>query len=424
MDRNEVEDRNEIEDKEVLDQNEIEGESLPDHQDNVESDSDEVTIPTLSPRGLSPKSLRIPKILERSISPPLANLDFQEPVSNSDVITDVKLAGNRPCKYFKRDTHKDGHEIPIYKIKIIIVPQQPFQWDGSDLGTITKKQISAHAIYKQTTFWRLTILNYESIGIVRSIKSLEPIIVDEMKSIFGLNKTGTHYFTYNNQLYIFMEARLGLSTLVEDKERIVAYHSNVDIKKLRCNICIQGEKTLDYLPPCTNKAFKKAVREYYTYRDILGVTCTRDSSFLIRHRYIKDYQIDETYGYPLSFIEPEIAPFAASAKIADSVFIRWFDEIPVGSVLRVMMNVRTLEEVPDRLEEYISKMREVIRRIDSKAEWLLQYIRDRMAFRLMANFDYDESHPEIFSIVPYSKLSQTEFPPPSPAFEIPDCKTP
>ena len=94
----------------------------------------------------------------------------------------------------------DGTIIDDINTAPINIPQQdpvftsnPFVWDGSNLGTIKTSNIrSIGTSLKGTKYWYITLGTFGTAASIKRSKDSTESIVDEIKSLFGLPKIGTH----------------------------------------------------------------------------------------------------------------------------------------------------------------------------------------------------------------------------------------
>src|SRR5579872_4194413 len=85
-------------------------------------------------------------------------------------------------------------------------PQAPpaILWDGSFLGLYPRTIIVSSTVVAKLTYWHLNLDGREIRVAARAVKDAFPCIVDELKTIFGLQKIGTHLIKVGGRLYLLI----------------------------------------------------------------------------------------------------------------------------------------------------------------------------------------------------------------------------
>lgn len=259
---------------------------------------------------------------------------------------------------------KDKLIIILYNYKIIIM-DNPFKWDGSDLGVINDEHIIAYAYsdHSNELYWQLNINEHITIGIVKRSNNTFPCIIDELKKVFNLPKVGTHRFQYKNIMYIFMKA-----LITSD------FH-------------IQEEYTLDQLPFSdifNDKSFINQIQEIFVFRELLGIVKSYENSIRIRSvSFTNKFNIIKPY--PLSFHEPKFCDNTLTKVIPKTILDKWFKNTDISIVARRLINISNPDDIPYILHNIRSQLESIILRVDKNAIWCLTFIMERISSRLSYN---------------------------------------
>lgn len=229
----------------------------------------------------------------------------------------------------------------------------PFVWDGSYLGRICNYNIEDYYEYGGTKYWKLNILGHEKVCILRSIDNGTACVCDELKTYFGLSKLGTHRVKYHGKMYLLIEAKLD---------------SSGDIFE---------EITINNIVTNDDPFFMERTREIFAFREIFGLTMTREKSIIVRWS-------DKSYipPYPVSYIEKEMKPYGSRDIISGVVERKWFGDVTIDEVVRSMMQIHSNDDISDRLLHIRGKIEDTIERIDRSLIWVVQPIIERLLQRL------------------------------------------
>lgn len=220
--------------------------------------------------------------------------------------------------------------LPKFKInkKDIIFAQDPFKWNGTHLGEINIYNIIDFRVDGSIVYWKIRLYGHETICIVRKCKTNNPCVIDELKSIFGLKKLGTHSVSYLGDTYILIRARCTM-----DGASIVGEHTLKDLY----NTVIM-----------TNSYLRRTIREIFVFRDLLCLSKTNESSILLRRTgFATPGIVDmmENEIYPVSFIENNIninklSNVSSPSVLSQQTLDKWFiDETPSEILVKMCSSV-------------------------------------------------------------------------------------
>ncbi len=246
---------------------------------------------------------------------------------------------------------------------IRIIRSTPFRWDGSHLGTLKIDQVYEHDTIKVGRLLKicdLTVNQYTTTCLVKSIESLLPAILDELKPIFSLEKIGTHTFRHGGRLMIAYKPYL-----VHDE--------------------VFPELTLDNIHVSLVKKIEDQVRLNLAFREIFGITDTHEKSLIVRYKNPSNLLEIPTV---ISFLEPGSVAGqqdGLESILAQTLVDRWFShDDPNKTMERAVADLICLNrDSPETsLGYYRPLVEEVINRVDSSLITYLDLFFDRLSLYL------------------------------------------
>lgn len=230
------------------------------------------------------------------------------------------------------------------------------RWDGSDIADIVaQKNVIIHeAMFEgETVFWRLNIWDeskekwYFEYCTIRSVSNISLCcFLDEIKPIFGLEKTGTHRLKFKNK-------------------DLVLYKCNEE----------KGNIVTDFKLSLLEKPgrLKDRIRKVFVFRDLLKITKTYESSIVIRKEKLKTKI--------LSFYEPGVKP-DSDKILPDTVLEKWFNEASADEILKEMTGVEDADGINPYLSEIKTRLERVCLRIDPDLIIMVDEIISRLRSKL------------------------------------------
>lgn len=234
-----------------------------------------------------------------------------------------------------------------------------FNWDGSDVTDIISQADIYEAKYNKHIYWIIRVINPETnksekiTCIVRNSKNTVPCLIDEMKTVFRLPKIGSHWCKQGGKLRIL----------------------------LRCLLTPEGhikeELTLQMIDVST-PLLKLQVQEIFTFREILGVNCSYESSIVLR----------EGGGgvYPVSYYDPSMT-ITDTKVIPYTILDKWFEEdTNIDEVVKRLLRIHQLDQIGTVLYEIRTKIDEVVERVDRNTITYKDCIMNRITERIQTSF--------------------------------------
>jgi len=210
-------------------------------------------------------------------------------------------------------------------------------WDGTYLGTISDEDI----IEKFTNifeYWRIKINNNIFIAIIRKSKDYSPCLIDELKPLFGLTKSGTHYIKYKYKYIVLIKPYLDNDMVINEVQL-----NQIDITKLNDNLVDK-------------------IKRIYVFKDLLCLNKATDSSIVIRKSKYSDI------SYPLSLLDgtlkiSKITDISKSTYLPETVFKKWIKDESPAKILAKMCNIYDLDKLDKITFRLKSEIENIVKRV-------------------------------------------------------------
>lgn len=227
-----------------------------------------------------------------------------------------------------------------------------FKWDGSHLGEITEANITSITI-SNAIYWKLKIGLSEVICAARPIKDFFPLIIDELKPVFTLKKSGTHSVYRRKQLYLL--TRIPLT----DAGKILEEVSLKDID----------------LSSRVNVVFSRQIQTILCFRELLAISPACESTIHVRCP-------PRGVPYPISVRETRMS-FGTYKPILSKVTLKkWFPHNEQNLVIQSMIREDD-DDIVTTIAKVRTKIEDIINRIDKEVIWCSAFIVDRLMKRLL-----------------------------------------
>lgn len=229
-----------------------------------------------------------------------------------------------------------------------------FKWDGTDVTTIVSRSDIFGAKFNRLNYWVIQYTDPETnemkteTCIVRTTKTNLPCLVDELKPVFGLQKMGTHWCRQGGKTHVLIKC---------------FYTKKGYIKE---------EVTLNMID-VTTPLLKLQIQEIFTFRELLGVTCSYESSIIIRE--------GRSGPYPISFYEPNMATIDTKV-IPFSVLDKWFEDSSIDIVVKRLCRIHNIDRIGVVLHNIRTQIDEIIERVDRRTISYKSCIMNRITQRL------------------------------------------
>lgn len=232
-----------------------------------------------------------------------------------------------------------------------------FKWDGTNITDfINRKEIK---IYKgeyenennnnKKTYWYIenTENGEEEIVLVRNSLNILPCLIDELKTVFHIEKIGTQWLKLHGKIYIISRVE------TENGE-------------------VLDEITLDQYK--YDKNIEKEVRKIFLFRELLGLTMNFEKSIILRKKHL--------YIQPISFYETNMKPGDTGKVLPGTILDKWFKKIDLDTATCNFFNIDKIENMNEILLEFKGKLEQVFNRVDPNSVMNIDEIVTRIRSRL------------------------------------------
>jgi len=249
-------------------------------------------------------------------------------------------------------------------------------WDGGSV------QLPLEAVEREfkavpgSTYWRVNLGNSIVYGLMKPYKDSTPLVVDELKRVFNLTATGSKKVVIGSTPYLLYRAR---TYEIGGKTFIHVEPSLNDIALDRPWNYFQQALVpeQDVFTVC-----RPLIREFYAFRDLLGLTPNNNSIFKLRSTWrIKDGRYrGDFHPHPITMQDTNINPLRKkNTSLPLAVLSQWFDDITVSDVVSSMTGFgKEGDKIHERIAYYRSECEKVIMRIDRSLIWISGVICERL----------------------------------------------
>ena len=229
-----------------------------------------------------------------------------------------------------------------------------FKWDGTDVTLILKDANIYSGCHEKHKYWYIKFNHNDDyeICIVKNAKSTIPCLIDETKQIFGLQKVGTHWCDIGG-------LKLLLKPNMTPEGYIVA---DIPLSKFKVD---HKDKITDL--------FKMQIQEIFAFRELMGITCSFESSIVVRE--------NKNTIYPLSYYEPNMK-LEDGKIIPYSILDNWFEEKSIDTVVKNKLKVFHMDDINNTLHRIRNQLEEIIEKTDRRNITYKTIILNRITERL------------------------------------------
>ncbi len=229
-----------------------------------------------------------------------------------------------------------------------------FKWDGTDVTNIISTSDIFGTKFNKLEYWVVQYTNLETkeefseTCLVRTIINSLPCLIDELKPVFSLQKLGTHWCRQGGKTRLLIKCVKTLEGYVKE------------------------EITLDKIDIIT-PLLKLQVQEVFAFRELLGVTCSYESSIIIRE--------GRNMPYPVSFYEPNMV-IADTKVIPFNILEKWFEDSSIDIVVKRLCKIHNIDKIVTVLHNIRTRIDVIIERVDRRAISFKTIILNRVTERL------------------------------------------
>lgn len=261
-------------------------------------------------------------------------------------------------------------------------------WDGSHLGDFPGAVIQREYHAYGTKYWKLQLGDQNLFASVRPLKSTLPCVVDELKRVFALTRTGSHRITIDGASYLlYRETYLTLG----DQEIIVQ------------NQCLSESQGPEL------EESRRLIQYVFAFRELLGLSPNHNGVIKLR----TSPHISRLTGRVTNNPIPEVLSSQDNTirtthdhrtTLPQTILKQWFSDVDVTDTVCMMTGFRgEPETIHVKLSYYRGQIEDVINRVDRSQIWLSNAICERLMrhyLRIVAPGGDRPWAPEEFAIAP------------------------
>lgn len=237
------------------------------------------------------------------------------------------------------------------------------QWDGSHLGEFTSEVIRKEYQTASAKYWRLQLGDQSVFASVRPLKSTLPCVVDELKRVFGLSRTGSHRITIGGASYLlYRESCLSFG----DREIIVQ------------NPCLS-----ESFGPEVHQA-RRLIQYVFAFRELVGLSPNHNGVIRLRTSQHVSRLTGRITNNPIVEVlstQDNVVRTTHDQRVTlpQTVLRQWFSDVDVTDTVCMMTGFfGDPEAIHIKLSHYRSQIEETITRVDRSFIWLSNAICERL----------------------------------------------
>jgi hypothetical protein len=243
----------------------------------------------------------------------------------------------------------------IMPLKLSVVKDTNFMWDGSDLGSYPDDIIVYEDAHDNVKYWKITIGNRTEVCMYRKYTNMFPCVVDELKPFFGLTKNGTHKIKIGSTRYI-------ITRLHQDADGDPIFGRPLS-------------KILPDDPLRMDDYISQEIRKILAFRELLAISSSYESNIWL-HPTGATYQ-------PISVreINSKLDKGQDVSVVTSGIIKKWFSKISLSQTIKQLVNYHgDPSECLVRTRKDVDK---VISRVDENYIMYSNFIQDRLTRRLL-----------------------------------------
>lgn len=215
-------------------------------------------------------------------------------------------------------------------------------WDGSFLGTYTRKCLGAKIAVKDGfKLYTLRTKSFTARCLLKALKNTSiPCILDELKVCFGMNKIGTHRIQIGKRMYVMYRCTLNDVILTKFPKNDMTEDLKLEMQKL------------------------------IIFRYVLSIPFTRNSSFMVRN----GSKSRNVY----SFYEPQTFIGERTIDPSERFLCTWFGEEDITNKCMEFIHKLPTEEWSEFLFRFNTDIDKIIQRLDKDYVWLSGFIIEKI----------------------------------------------
>lgn len=223
------------------------------------------------------------------------------------------------------------------------------KWDGTDITPLISKSSVYEGKHLKTKYWLIHIPDsdkekgFSETCIAKGSKNNIPCLIDELKPIFGLQKLGTHWCKHKGKYMILIRCVKTPDDHIKQELTL----DKIDVRKNTSSDSSEGSRM---------GLLKLQIQEIFAFRELLGISCSFESSILIR-----EYK---NSIYPISQSEASMSFNDTKCRVPETMLNKWFEETNIDTVVARILKIHDLRYMTEVLNDIGTKIESVIERLD------------------------------------------------------------
>jgi len=214
--------------------------------------------------------------------------------------------------------------------------KQKLLWDGSYLGEFPVKckgiKLSTHG---GLVIHQIKTPKFVARCVIKAFRNTTlPVLLDEFKVCFNIEKTGTHRIKLGGRMYVMLKCSL--------QDKLLSKIPKRDILKFTDNI-----------EHITNQ-----MKKFIAYRTIFSITNTQNSSFILRKDQI------------FSYYEPNTLIGKKSIEPSEGFLRNWLGKEDLYECINLLFPIKEDETWCGFLFRFRNEIETIIKRVDNNYIWL------------------------------------------------------
>lgn len=220
-------------------------------------------------------------------------------------------------------------------------------WDGSHIGVMSPISIVSRSLVGGRVHYMIDLASKRYIVRVLECSSSLPCVIDELKFIFNIQKNGTHRVTVNGKELVFIRQPM----TPRGNMRHIYKINELSVTHLGCSIV-------------------DSIKRVIMFRELIGVSGTYESSMGIIGPYVHSLQES-------SMVQLD------ECTISDTLRRKYFKDQCVSGCIKVMLKVKSLDDIPEFIHMVRSRIEEVVERVDRSLIDIVDIIVNRILRHLI-----------------------------------------
>jgi hypothetical protein len=225
-------------------------------------------------------------------------------------------------------------------------------WNGKYLGQYTTEDIDKKWEFLGKMYMSLRTSSGLLYFIYMKYKDGLPLIIDDLRLLFGLRKRGIHLIKIDNILYIIYK-------VIINENGDIVYDINVNT-----------------LSTISKELFKSEIVKSFIFSDLIGLRNIKENSLMLRTFGNKITILNNNYSHVDSCKNYDYN----GCMISNNILNKWFNDVDMSHIVREMIgcNYNSIFLVEKICMTFRRNINNVIDKYDKKYVWLSNFIMEKL----------------------------------------------